>query len=118
MAVLNEEGRQLNGREVHFLSRDELDYPQLTRLCLDFDFRVLGVYSLTTESKPNATRYLISDRHYRDHDLNPITPLFDSLAELERYTNAHIIDILHDTLSSDAEFEGEDWQASGTNSQI
>ncbi len=103
MAVLNEKGRQLNGREVQFLSRDELDYPQLMRLCLDFDFRVLGV--LNEGQDQRNTRYLISDKHYRDHDLNPITPLFDSLEELEHYTNAHIIDILHDTL-----FEDSDWE--------
>jgi hypothetical protein len=102
MAVLSQQGKQLSGREIHFLSRDELDYPQLTRLCLDFDFRVLGVSS---ESPQPETRYLISDKHYRDQDLSPITPLFDSLAELERYTNAHIIDILHDTLLEDSESE-------------
>ena len=97
MAVLNDQGKQLNSKEVQFLSRDEHDYPQLMRLCLDFDFRVLGV------NANSATQYLISDKHYRDQDLNPITPLFNSLAELEHYTNAHIIDILHDTLFTEAE---------------
>lgn len=98
MAVLSQHGKRLSGREVQFLSRDELDYPQLTRLCLDFDFRVLGVPADTAD---DSTQYLISESHYRRQDLNPITPLFDSLAELERYTNAHIIDILHDTLFDD-----------------
>jgi len=100
MAVLYQHGQKLSGTEIQFLSRDELDYPQLTRLCLDFDFRVLGVPS--THPQHN-TQYLISEKHYREQDLNPITPLFDSLAELERYTNAHIIDILYDTLFDESE---------------
>ena len=100
MAVLSQHGQTLDGTEIHFISRDELDYPQLTRLCIDFDFRVLGV---TPHSNNEQTQYLISDKHYRDQDLSPITPLFDSLAELERYTNAHIIDILHDSLFEETE---------------
>ena len=72
MTVLHAKGKQLNGREIQFLSRDELDYPQLMRLCLDFDFRVLGIHN-DSQSAGN-TRYLISDKYYRDHDLNPIVP--------------------------------------------
>ena len=94
MAVHYQQGKQVNGKEIQFLSRDEVDYPQLMRLCLDFNFRVLGVNS--TEHR--KTQYLISNREYRSQELNPITPLFDSLTELEHYTNAHIIDILSDTL--------------------
>ena len=102
MAVLSQQGKQLTGKEVQFLSRDELDYPQLTRLCLDFDFRVLGV---NPDSPAKTIQYLISEKNYRQRDLSPITPLFDSLAELEHYTNAHIIDILHDTLFEDSELD-------------
>ena len=100
MAVLSQHGKKLSGTEIHFLSRDEVDYPQLTRLCLDFDFRVLGIAPAHAQA---STQYLISEKHYRDQDLNPITPLFDSLAELEHYTNAHIIDILYATLFDDAD---------------
>ena len=103
MAVVSQEGKQLSGREIQFLSRDEVVYPQLTRLCLDFDFRVLGIDADSSHAK--ATQYLISEKHYRSQDLNPITPLFDSLAELEQYTNTHIIDILHDMLVEDPELD-------------
>ena len=63
MAVLSHHGQKLSGTEIHFLSRDEQEYPQLTRLCLDFDFRVLGVPS--DHSQAN-TQYLISDKYHRD----------------------------------------------------
>ncbi len=100
MAVLSQHGQTLDGTEIQFISRDEQDYPQLTRLCIDFDFRVLGV---NPNPSADQTQYLISDKHYREQDLAPITPLFDSLAELERYTNAHIIDILQDSLFEEME---------------
>ena len=100
MTVLSQYGKPLTGTEIHFLNRDEVDYPQLTRLCLDFDFRVLGV---SPSPATQSTQYFVSDKHYRNQDLAPVTPLFDSLAELEHYTNANIIDILHDALFEEAE---------------
>ncbi|GAB1256109.1 hypothetical protein NBRC116494_06110 [Aurantivibrio plasticivorans] len=83
-------------RQVHFLSRDEAEYPQLTRLCLDFDFHVLLVDNF---AEPNIQQYILS-RTAPQVAINPITPAFPSLQSLERYTNAKVLDILKQTVFS------------------
>lgn len=101
MAVRSQDGTIINGNEINFLGTDEATYPQLTRLYLDFDFRVLAV--------PDASRasrgYLVTYKGYNASDALAITPLFASLAELETYTNDNIIEILHDTLFESLEEE-------------
>jgi len=101
MAVRSQDGTIINGNEINFLGPDEATYPQLTRLYLDFDFRVLAV---PDANQPDC-RYLVSYKSYNATDGLAITPLFDSLTELETYTNDHIIDILHETLFESLEEE-------------
>lgn len=98
MPVISLEGDLVSGSEVSFISKDEENYPQLTRLFLDFGFRVLAVPS---PGDNVDTRYLITFGDMTSSaQRSAVTPAFPSLSELEAYTDEHIIDILHGTLSS------------------
>lgn len=93
-------GDVISGSEIRFLSKDEETYPQLTRLSLDFDFRILTIASSDSAIKK---QYLITYRDSRDVHTTAITPAFESLPDLEEYTNDNIIEILHDTLFATTE---------------
>lgn len=95
MSAISREGEVIGGRQINFLIRDEETYPQLTRLYLDFDFRVLAIASAKTGIEK---RYLISYRNSHDMHTTAVSPAFDSLPDLEEYTDDNIIEILHETL--------------------
>lgn len=95
MTTISGEGEAIGGSQINFLSRDEETYPQLTRLYLDFNFRVLAIAS----AKAGVDKqYLISYRNTHDIHSTAVSPAFDSLPDLEEYTNDNIIEILHETL--------------------
>ena len=76
-------------KEVHFASRQESVYPNLMRLCMDFNFKVRQCTShrfhLTLEDQPRAS----------------ITPAFEHLEALEAHVHQHMVDILHGYLCGD-----------------
>ncbi|MGI1680003.1 MAG: hypothetical protein K6L75_14775 [Cellvibrionaceae bacterium] len=92
MAVISLDGDIVTGTEVKFLSTDSEQYPQLTRLYLDFDYRILEVNVLDQPS------FLIVSSEYLTTHTPAITPAKLSLRDLEAFTNDNILDILHDVL--------------------
>lgn len=102
MRAVSHQGAVISGNEVNFLGCDELTYPQLTRLYLDFDFRVLSIAS----GRPDPQQqFLITYRNSRDTYTTAVSPAFDSLPDLEAYTDDNIIEILHQTLFAAADEE-------------
>ena len=104
MAVKSQGGDIQFQDEIQFLSRDEEDYPQLMRLCLDFDFHVHTIVDNTSQAN---RRYVVTYKSLNDQRSSAITPPFSSLVALERYTNDNIIDILHDTLFNTEVFSAD-----------
>ena len=81
-------------REVQFLNRQESRFPHLLRLSMDFSFRILEVTSNLNYEKCFV---LVTD-DYRQVDIEPITPSFSTLRELNEHVGANMVDILHDYL--------------------
>lgn len=52
MPIILQDGNIVCGTEVSFLNRDEINYPQLMRLHLDFDFRVLSLSNSLLGNNP------------------------------------------------------------------
>jgi hypothetical protein len=101
MPVISRDGEIISGSEISFLSKDEETYPQLTRLFFDFDFRIVAIPS--SGDSPD-TRYLITFASpATESQRTAVTPAFASLAELEAYTDQHVIEILHETLFSQSD---------------
>lgn len=100
MAVMSRKAKIISGSQISFLSRDEEAYPQLTRLYLDYDFQVLAIASARVDM---AAQYLITYRNPQDSLTTVVSPAFDSLPDLEEYTNDNIIEILHETLFAASE---------------
>ena len=87
----------LGSREIHLIDRQETNYPNLMRLCLDFDFCVLQLLHKTPVPTANKSFVLVT----RDYRLTPtaaISPAFAELEQLETYVHLHQVDILHDYL--------------------
>lgn len=87
----------LGSREIRFLDRQSTNYPNLMRLCLDFDFCVLQLLHDSTvpaEGKP----FVVATQDYRTTPTAAITPACTSLEQLEEYITHHLVDILHDYL--------------------
>lgn len=81
-------------REVQFLNRQESRFPHLLRLSMDFSFQVLEVTSDTARHK----HFVLVTGDYRQIDIEPITPVFSTLSELNEYVGNNMVDILHDYL--------------------
>jgi len=95
----------LGSREISLLNRNDLSHPQLVRLCMDFDMRVLQVQRrafshISKRLLPTGTAFVLCNSDYRHNGL-VYSPWFDSLAELESFAKKHHIDILHDHLFGD-----------------
>jgi hypothetical protein len=97
MAVLSTDGNIMSGDVVNFISSDEPQYPQLTRLYLEFDFRVLEVSKIS--GRPTRLhKFMLTYKSRTASNALAITPLFDSLADLERHTDANVLAILEKTV--------------------
>ncbi len=81
-------------REVQFLNRQESRFPHLLRLSLDFSFQVLEVAS----SSSQGNHFVLVTGDYRQTEIEPITPVFSTLSELNEYVGNNMVDILHDYL--------------------
>lgn len=93
----------LGSREIRFLDRQESNYPNLMRMCMDFDLCVLQLqlrtYShITNRYLPSAHAFVLTTKDYRSHNAAAITPTCDSMRALEEHVTAHQVDILHDYL--------------------
>ena len=97
MSILLQQGEiALGAKEIRMLSRQESKYPQLTRLCCDFDFHTLEV--ITTEDDMPIKRFLLAAQSYPSKETQAITPGFAKLSELEKHVNTDMVNILHDYL--------------------
>lgn len=95
MTVLSADGKIISGDVISFLSSDEPSYPQLTRLYLEYDFRIIEVTKIGDENRP-LHQFTMA---YKDSaDEQAVTPVFDSLHELELHTQEHVIEILQRTV--------------------
>ncbi len=81
-------------REVQFLNRQESRFPHLLRLSMDFSFQVLEVAAESSFGK----HFVLVTGDYRQVDIEPITPVFSTLSELNEYVGNNMVDILHDYL--------------------
>lgn len=92
----------LGSREINFLDRSETRYPQLMRLCMDFELVVLQIQRrafshISKRFLPTSNAFVITNRKYRTKGI-VYSPLKDTLLELELFAKAHHVDILHDHL--------------------
>lgn len=90
-------------REIRFVNRKESNYPNLMRLCMDFDFRVLQLqrrtYShISLRYVPAAPEFILANNDYETLGITAMTPCCASLQELDAYAVQHQVDILHDYL--------------------
>ncbi len=78
-------------REINISEDSKL--PQLYRLCSDFGFAVLGLCkdSATPKKYVLCEVGLVKGDHYESEK---VTPEFDSLSELESYTENNVVDIV------------------------
>ncbi len=81
-------------REIQFLNRQESRFPHILRLSMDFSFRALEITTKTSFEK----RFVLVTDDYRQVDIEPITPTFSTLGELNEYVGDNMVDILHDYL--------------------
>ena len=93
----------LGSREIRFIDRKESNYPNLMRMCMDFDFCVLQlqrkVYShITNRYLSDSQAFVLTTQDYRTNDTPAITPICETLDKLEEYVTRHQVDILHDYL--------------------
>ena len=93
----------LGSREIRFIDRKESNYPNLMRMCMDFDFCVLQlqrkVYShITNRYLSDSQAFVLTTQDYRTNDTPAITPICDTLSKLEEHVTRHQVDILHDYL--------------------
>ena len=97
MVVLRRDGQNISGDIINFLSSDELSYPQLTRLYLEFDFNVVEVTHVE-ESPASSRRYVLAYKGENAMDSRVVTPEFESLHTLETYIEENVLDILQRTV--------------------
>jgi hypothetical protein len=90
----------LGSREIRFINRKESNYPNLMRLCLDFELAVLQLqrktYShISLRLVPTAPEFVLVNREYDAQGIVAMTPICSSLQTLEAYVIQHQIDLLH-----------------------
>lgn len=89
----------LGSREIRFIDRKESNYPNLMRMCMDFDFCVLQLQHRLNDANPaDAQAFVLTTHDYRTNPTPAITPICETLDSLEDYVTRHQVDILHDYL--------------------
>lgn len=81
----------IGSREIRFVSRQESTYPQLMRMCLDFDFRVLQI----PPGPDSHKQFVLSAGDLLSANDAAMTPPFESLSQLDAYVARNQVDILH-----------------------
>lgn len=98
-------------RDIRFQDRRESQYPQLLRLCADFNFSVLQlqrkIFShITRKMVPGTLEFVLAVHDETTQYWHSITPGLASLKMLDEYAKRHEVDILHMHLFGD---EDEDY---------
>lgn len=102
----------LGSREIRFQDRRESHYPQLMRLCADFNFSVLQlqrkVFShLSRKLVPDSPEFVLALRDETSAYWYSLSPGIDSLKQLNDYCKTHEVDLLHLRLFGDDDDDGE-----------
>jgi len=97
----------LGSREIHFISRKETNYPQLMRLCMDFDLVILQVQKrafshISKRLLATGNAFVITHRDYRNSGI-VFSSWCDTLMDLEVFARKNHVDILHAHLFGDLE---------------
>ena len=87
-------------RDIRIQDRCESQYPQLMRLCVDFNFSVLQlqrkIFShLTRKMVPGALEFVLAVHDDSTHYWYSMTPSMVSLKMLNDYAKRYEVDILH-----------------------
>lgn len=93
-------------REIAFRDRRESQYPQLLRLCADFNFSVLQLQRklfshLSRKTVPGALEFVLASRDELNHYWYSISPGMATLKQLDDYSKEFEVDILHMQLFGD-----------------
>lgn len=93
-------------RDLRLQDRRETQYPQLMRLCADFNFSVLQlqrkIFShLSRKMVPGALEFVLATRDESTNYWHSVTPGLASLKMLNDYAKHYEIDILHMHLFGD-----------------
>ncbi len=100
----------LSGREIKLLNRRDSNYPGLSALCLDFEFRVIEM--LVTEMGAEQTwgkKYALVTNSLQNSKL---TPHFDNLRELEEHCKLNLVELLNQFMESKGQLPGDQQQES------
>ncbi len=95
-------------REIRFQDRRESHYPQLMRLCADFNFSVLQlqrkIFShLSHKMVPSSLEFVLALREDNASYWYSLSPGAESLKQLEDYCKTFEIDLLHMHLIGDTD---------------
>lgn len=93
-------------RDLRLQDRRESQYPQLMRLCADFNFSVLQlqrkIFShLSSRMVPGTLEFVLAVHDETTHYWYSMTPGLESLKMLNDYAKRYEIDILHMQLFGD-----------------
>jgi hypothetical protein len=105
-------------RDLRLQDRRESQYPQLMRLCADFNFSVLQlqrkIFShLTRKMVPGALEFVLAAHDDTTNYWYSMTPGMDSLKMLNDYAKRHEIDILHMHLFGDEDDDYNQFKENG-----
>jgi hypothetical protein len=93
-------------RDIRIQDRRDSQYPQLLRLCADFNFSVLQLQRktfshITRKMVPSPLEFVLAAHDETNQYWYSVTPGFDNLRILDDYTKRHEIDLLHMHLFGD-----------------
>jgi hypothetical protein len=105
-------------RDLRLQDRRESQYPQLIRLCADFNFSVLQlqrkIFShLTRKMVPGALEFVLAIHDETTNYWYSMTPSMDSLKMLNDYAKHYEIDILHMHLFGDEDDDYNQFKENG-----
>lgn len=105
-------------RDIRFQDRRDSQYPQLLRLCADFNFSVLQlqrkIFShLTQKMVPSPLEFVLAAHDETNQYWHSMTPHFDNLKALDDYAKRYEIDILHMHLFGDEDEDYNQFRESG-----
>lgn len=105
-------------RDIRFQDRRDSQYPQLLRLCADFNFSVLQlqrkIFShITRKMVPSALEFVLATHDETTQYWYSMTPGLASLKMLDEYAKHHEIDILHMHLFGDEDEDYNQFKESG-----
>ncbi|HSX84219.1 MAG TPA: hypothetical protein VLE50_02375 [Cellvibrio sp.] len=105
-------------RDLRLKERRESGYPQLMRLCTDFDFSVMQlqrkIFShLSRKIVPGTLEFVLATHDESTNYWYSVTPALPSLKMLNDYAKRYEIDLLHMHLFGDEDDDYNQFQEGG-----